>query len=300
MNFQEHLKNYVEKNPRLVKRRKVGDDLFVLKYHNRVFYKNLWNRYTEVCRGTVVDGEYNPITLPFTKIYNYGIECNAPAIDDDEIVMAFRKVNGFMGAATWHDGAPLLSTTGSIDSDHVGYFREMIPEWDEFSQTLQDNPHLTFMFEVVHPSDPHIVPEELGVYLLAYREKKWGSKVGHDPGLLYAYSLRMHVTVPDHYMMSMRNLKGTARAVRHEGFVIYCADGRSSKIKSPYYLVNKFMARIKDTGRLMEDSVFDKIDEEYYPLVEHVRENLSEFSELDEQQRLNWIKNYLESDDYDA
>jgi hypothetical protein len=38
----------------------------------------------------------------------------------------------------------------------------------------------TFMFECVHPNDPHIISEIPGMYLLGYRNLDWNSKVEYD------------------------------------------------------------------------------------------------------------------------
>jgi hypothetical protein len=45
-----------------------------------VFYDNLWNDYLEECRGTIVDENFNVVSRPFTKIYNYGVEDRSPKL----------------------------------------------------------------------------------------------------------------------------------------------------------------------------------------------------------------------------
>jgi hypothetical protein len=39
----------------------------------------------------------------------------------------------------------------------------------------------------------------------------------------------------------------------------------------------------------------EQIDEEYYPLLEHIRENIVEYTAMDEQARLAWVRNYMEA-----
>ena len=98
--FKVNLKEYVESS-NLVNMRECGDGIYVLKYKKRVFYDNLWNQYIAECRGSIVDADFNLITYPFTKIYNYGIEKEAPVFSEiDTLVTAFRKVNGFMVAVS--------------------------------------------------------------------------------------------------------------------------------------------------------------------------------------------------------
>ena len=124
--FKDELKKFVEDNPKLVSMKPAGDGIFVLKYKKTVFYDNLWNDYLEECRGTIVDAEFNVVSRPFTKIYNYGVEEKAPKLADDTPVTAYRKVNGFMVAMTWYNGDVLVSTTGSTDSPYVDMAKEMM------------------------------------------------------------------------------------------------------------------------------------------------------------------------------
>ncbi len=101
--FKDKLKEYIETS-NLVNMKEAGEDIYVLKYKKKVFYDNLWNEYIAECRGTIVDKDFNLVTYPFTKIYNYGIEKEAPVLKADARVMALRKVNGFMVAMTVHKG----------------------------------------------------------------------------------------------------------------------------------------------------------------------------------------------------
>jgi hypothetical protein len=126
--FKNQIRDYVLANPRLVSMR--GSDqypgLSVLKYKKTVFFNNSWDEYLEHCRGAVVDAEFNLVSYPFQKIYNFGIETRAPVFDKNTPVTAFRKVNGFMVALSWFQGDILVSTTGSLDSDYVNMAREMM------------------------------------------------------------------------------------------------------------------------------------------------------------------------------
>ena len=161
---KESLKQFVHDNPKLVSMKPAGDGIFVLKYKKTVFFNDLWNNFLEECRGTVVDADFNVVSRPFTKIYNYGIEKNAPVVDETEFVDAWRKINGFMVAVTWHNGELLVSTTGSTDSDYVKMARELI-DTERYSKVCKEWHNTTFMFECVHRNDPHIIKEEEGMYL---------------------------------------------------------------------------------------------------------------------------------------
>lgn len=290
---KEELKKYVLETPSLVSMKPAGDGLFVLKYKKKVFFDNLWNDYLEECRGTIVDADFNIVSYPFTKIYNYGVEAKAPVLDPSTPVTAYRKVNGFMAAVTWYNDDILISTTGSTDSNYVQYIRDMIGEnIDAYRAVCQENCFHTYLFECVHPSDPHIVPEEAGMYLLGSRRKEYGSavQVGDWMGEV-ASALKCNL--PQSCRVTLEVLLDLSKKVQHEGFVFYTDDGVSSKIKSPYYLVNKFVARCGNTDKLMRKDIKKNIDEEYYDLVDAIQSDIETFSAMNEQERLAWCRGVL-------
>lgn len=298
------IKKYVEENPSLVSMREspAYPGLFVLKYKKRVFFDSLWNDFLEECRGTIVDKDFNVVSRPFTKIYNYGVEEKSPKIDSDTPIAAFRKINGFMVAMTWYDNDILVSTTGSMDSDYVGYAKEMMLKhapMEEWKNALLSSSGYTLMFECCHASDPHIVPEEAGLYFIGYRENAWDSKVESIFGntrLQWYVSFALSILkcyYAECMMTTMGQLVELSKTVQHEGFVFYTEDGVSAKIKSPFYLVNKWMARNPRTDKLLTKEFKEQIDEEYYPLLDHIRENIVEYTAMDEQQRLAWIRKFL-------
>ena len=223
--FQSELRQYVLDNPRLVKMRQSDryPGLSVLKYSKRVFFDNSWNDFLEECRGAVIDNNFNLISYPFTKIYNWGIERRAPVVAPDTKVTAFRKVNGFMAAVSWYEGDLLISTTGSLDSEYVDMVRELIQskynyqDWCLFFGR-RDMENMTFMFEVCHRNDPHIIPEKEGLYLLGYRENVWHSPVLHDGFMLRELSAELGCFAPECIVTNMARLQELAKEVRHEGF----------------------------------------------------------------------------------
>ena len=296
--FKDKLKEYVETSG-LVNMKEAGDGIFVLKYKKKVFYDNLWNEYIAECRGTIVDKDFNLVAYPFTKIYNYGIEKEAPKLPADTKVTAFRKVNGFMVAITWHNGL-LVSTTGSTDSPYVAMAKEMMlthmpmADW-EMAFANEEMLGMTVMFECVHPDDPHIVPEKSGMYVLGYRENDWRSKVGHDPFMLIEFAHMFKCFHAESTTTNMARLEQMAKECKHEGYVFYTEDGISAKIKSPYYLTSKWVARNPRTDKLVDlnKDIKHNLDEEYYPLVDAIRANIVEYTAMDEQARLAWVREQL-------
>jgi len=299
--FKDELKEYVESS-NLVNMKECGDGIYVLKYKKKVFYDGLWNRFIAECRGSIVDADFNLVTYPFTKIYNYGIEKEAPVLTNDAKVTAFRKVNGFMVAMTVHHGELLVSTTGSTDSDYVTMAKEMmvthmpLTDW-RMALGTADCLGMTFMFECVHPNDPHIIPEKSGMYLLGARENSWGSKIVRDPYFLMDFARdTLKCFWAESVTTNMAQLQVLAKECKHEGYVFYTDNGVSAKIKSPYYLTSKWVARNPRTDKLVDlkNDIKHNLDEEYYPLVDAIRENIVQYTDMDEQARLAWVRQFLE------
>jgi hypothetical protein len=205
-----------------------------------------------------------------------------------------------MIAATWRNGDILISTTGSTANDYVDMAKEMMlthQSWADWQLAFNrsDMDGMTFMFECVHPNDPHIVPEQAGMYVLGYRDNVWGSKVGHNVSVLQDLRTVFNCYVPEHYKVTMAEVKTMAKECRHEGYVFYTADGVSAKIKSPYYLTSKWVARNPRTDKLVDlnKDIKHQLDEEYYPLVDAIRANIAEYTAMDEQARLEWVRNFV-------
>lgn len=294
---KESLKKFVLENPKMVSMRESESHpgLFVLKYAKRVFYDDLWNDILEETRGLVIDRDFNIVSYPFTKIYNIGVESRAPVFSPDEDVTVFVKVNGFMLSVTSHEGKLLLSTTGSLDSDFVKFGWFFITPWIEASlERICRTKNLTLMFECVHPNDPHIIDEQPGLYFIGYRKKEYGSTVDFYDVTEYSkimkevYDSGVNAAVSGErvkYSSFVQNVK----YARNEGYVVYGSNGRVGKIKTKYYLVQKALARKKDILSLRKDI----LDEEFYPLYEHLKRLGDTFTSMDEQQRLEYIRKYL-------
>lgn len=294
MNKQQ-LKDYVEKNKKYVSIRRSSrfPELSVIKYTKRAFYENHWNRYLEECRGTVIDEDWNVVSRPFTKIYNFGLEKNAPVLADDVEVDAYRKVNGFMVSVSWYNNDVLVSTTGSLDSAFVDMAKDLL-DIDRARKVCASWPTTTFLFECVHPNDPHIIAETPGLYLIGYRTNFWDSKVLIKPEVLNTLAEKFSVRSAEYTRTTVGQLKQMTKQCKHEGFVAYANSGAAFKIKSPYYLASKWMTRKVDTNKIASPGFKQTVDEEYYSLVDYVVANLEEFTSKQEQDRLEMIRNFLE------
>jgi RNA ligase len=294
----DQLREFVENNPKLVTRRESirHPGLFVIKYTRKVFYDALWNDVLEECRGLVVDAEWNRVVNPFRKIYNRGERGTDFPLD--EPVVAVQKVNGFMAAVTYvKDHGVVVSTTGSLDSPFVDLAEDNLVITNALNFIGKAGHRITWLFEICDERDPHIIPEAPGAYLIGARMSD-GTMMSE--GALDSFAGLINVNRPaawtscpfESVLLAMKNC-------RHEGFVVHSHRlQKSLKIKSAYYLVTKFLARMRSDKfleRINDPKLKETIDEEYYPLLDHVRDNQISFSLLnDEQAKIAVIRNFLE------
>ena len=47
-------------------------DLFIYNYTPKAQYERVWNDVTLMCRGLILDAQYNIVSRPFRKFFNLG------------------------------------------------------------------------------------------------------------------------------------------------------------------------------------------------------------------------------------
>jgi hypothetical protein len=200
-----------------------------------------------------------------------------------------------MAAVTWHNDQILVSTTGSLDSDFVGYAKEMLP-LDKMEEALRAFPTYTFTFEIVHPDDPHIIEENVGAYLIGARFKYLGSDQMQQV-TLDQLAADWGVYRPQYFTTTFGELLYLYKNYKREGYVVYDLESSTVlKLKTPYYLVSKFIARTKKLELVFDKNYKQRFDEEFYPLCEWLQDyyNREDFSNIPEQQRLDIIRGYFD------
>lgn len=269
--------------------------LSIRKYHRRVFYDNLWHLDPLLLesRGHVVDSNGKLVVNPPTKVFNY--RENGTTIPYDEFCLYTTKINGFLACLTYNPELDevLVSTTGSLDSNYV----QMAREYLQFAILViqQRKASYTYFFEICHHDDPHIIPENVGAYLLGMRvldDTDPYTTSLDDQHTLDTLARQFRVGRPLYGLAHFSDLLKTLPACKHEGYMVYGLTSKTTlKLKSPYYLVLKAIARKSDILSLNRN----RVSEEYYPLLDHLISIKDTFNQLSEQDRLDYIRNYLET-----
>lgn len=286
----------MSKYDELVKVKKYDNGLEIHKYHRKVFYNNRWDEDPNLvnARGTVYDAAGNVVQYGFTKIFNF--HENGTVINRNHMVRAVRKINGFFAAVSWYNGEILVSTTGSLDSDFVQMAKDNLP-LDKMSSLLKQYHNSTFMFEICDERDPHIITEEFGAYLIGARTKYLNSEL-YPELFLDSVAKLWDVKRPEHKEIRFSDLVEETKKCNHEGWLVYDLESPTVlKMKSPYYLVSKFLARTKKMEEIFSTNYKQKFDEDFHELIEFIHLNFTkeQFLETSEQDRLEIVQDFLDT-----
>lgn len=256
------------------------------KYGKSVFYDNLWAEHPFLvkARGLVLDMAGHIVQHPFDKIFNYGENGTALDLPDDAVVEAIEKLNGFMGCITknpYKDDL-LVTTTGSFDSDFVGYINDFItPEvkarfLNYFKeQDASQTGGKTLMFEVIHPKDnEHPVqykPEDQGLWLIGARSKGIKDPLESEDYLdLIGGELQLRRA--KRFLVTFGEVRKWANEHDGEGYIVRYKGEPVVKFKTTAYLAVKFVGRLSDNNISFmynnPEKFKQKLDEEYVPMVD--------------------------------
>lgn len=296
MDLYNQLMNLVDQG--LVTRKVDLNGYQIFKYHRKVFYNNLWHLDDALleARGIIFDKHNQIAQRPFKKIFNLGE--NGMDIYDDHWYVISTKINGFMGAVSYHGEELLVSTTGSTTSDYVDLVYKHLDKhqlgW------IYVNPSYTYLFEICDPSDPHIVEEEDGAWLIGIRNKFDGEMLPLDTMREVADIAGFKYKGISH--MIGGEIRQLSKTVQHEGFVVYEGNGIQPvlKIKSPHYLSKKALMRMgKNAVNGMYDHpqrFLERLDEEFYQIFQWILDTYTkdEWAGLNEQQRRKVIEEYFD------
>lgn len=320
--YQKEKFDYFFRIKRLLKENYINETkskdglLSIFKYKKNVFFKKLWKVEPDLmgCRGVVFDFAGNLVQYPFDKVYNYGEpnEKDLPTGQDLDLnreYISVEKLNGFFGAITKDPfkNDLLMTTTGHFFSDFNQYIKDMVIKNNHYGDLMKltsKNPDMTYMFEVIHPDDPHIVDyseNEKDIYLIGARKKEFGSKLLTEKEL-DEIGKEYNLKRPKWEVKKLKNILEDSKITKTEGYMVRDkkTNNTLAKIKGNHYLVVKFLSRLSDkkTKHMFGNPRdFKKhSEEENYPLIDKITENLSynEFVNIDQEERKTLVNKYID------
>lgn len=279
--------------------------LKIYKYSPKVHYKNLWkeNYLLQKTRGLVLDIAGNIVVHPFDKIKNFHTERINIALDKK--VLKIDKMNGFLGCISLNPYTQelLLSTTGSIDisSPYIQKIEKYIVGKEiQIKNFLQKN-NMTLLFEVIHPEDPHIIEyteKDYGLWLIGARNKEINSSLLKEKEL-DIIAKELNFKRPFWEIETFSNILNHMKNNKKEGFILRDIENEEPimKIKTTYYLLTKFLGRLKSDKI---DFMYDKtqkfkekeVEEEFYQLIDEIttKKSKNDFLNMTEKERTNFVR----------
>ncbi len=211
------------------------------------------NRIVQEARGIIFkNGQWeNPVCWAFNKFGNYG-ESYVPEIDWSTAFVT-EKIDGSLIKMWYDENKWHISTNSTIDAykatlgdikyESFGeYFKDIVYDYfNTFTEvTLDLNPDLTYMFELVGPYNRVVIPyEEPAIYFLGARDKFTGEE-------FFCNATEMErCSVSEFHrpkVFPLRSLDDCIKAAEElgwdeEGFVVVDHWFHRVKIKSPAYVM---------------------------------------------------------------
>lgn len=217
------------RDERLVRESNSGD-LALFCYTEKAVYDRVWNDFTLVARGLILDTTRKcVVALPFPKFFNVG---ERDQIIPDLPFDCLEKLDGSL-IIIWHgaDGW-CCATKGSFDSAQAGAAAMWLRDRDLSALC----PGHTYLAEYVAPTNRIVVPyerEEL-ILLAAYDEE--GRECDYPALLALAERLRWRLAAR-HPFASVSDLIAHAATLpaTEEGFVLRFENGLRLKVKGDEY-----------------------------------------------------------------
>lgn len=121
------------------------EDLFILNYSKTAQYEQYWNEYTLMCRGLVVDVDFNVVARCMKKFFNLE-EHNKSEIPSDLPFEAYEKMDGSCIYLFNYNNKWIATSRGSFTSEQAIKANEMLKR-----KNLNIlNKNKTYMFEIIY------------------------------------------------------------------------------------------------------------------------------------------------------
>lgn len=300
------------------------DGLRLFKYSRDAFFSRSWlDEHKDLeflvhARGIVFEVSTKKVVCrPFQRLEEVDLE-TLDLVEFDEVLATY-KVNGFMASVWYHGGKWNVSTTGSLESPFVDLAAKALQQNGVFAalnaltEKWVDDPvmfkDVTFLFEIVDQTDPHIIMEQKGrfgnsVWLIGARftcDELMGSfGQGTLDDIAYSFGKAgAMVYSPASIKTTIKDLMETATSIRHEGYMLSTPEnGTFAKFKSPFYKILKFLGRSKrlanDAGEVFpitHTAWTNKFTEPMFHLVELIfKHNFqASFVAMDEHERIKFL-----------
>ena len=258
-------------------------DLFIYNYSPKAQYERVWNAVTLMCRGLILDGQYNIVSRPFTKFFNLGEAENQ--VIPNEPFKVFEKLDGSLGIMYWVDNEAFIATRGSFISEQSTKANAILrSKYAEILRGLDSSK--TYLFEIIYPENRIVVNygEMEDLILTAIIDTQTGADLPLE-------NVGFPMVKEYHGIKDIAVLKDLSEDNR-EGFVIQFASGLRYKVKFEEYLrIHRIVTQVSNiniweylSANMPFDEILDRVPDEFYDWVKATSADLKTQFETIERQ----------------
>jgi len=250
------------------KKKHPSAELYLYDYTQFCQFENVWNDVTKMCRGLILDADYNIIARPFPKFKNYE-ELNKNEIPNLPYKV-FIKLDGSLGILYFNDNKPYIATRGSFSSVQSIVANEIL--YSKYQHLFEKlNKNKTYLFEIIYKENRIVVNygDIKDIFLLTVVDNETGKDEIEDIGF---------PIVEEYGSVSFDELKKLNKN-NEEGYVIKFDNNFRMKIKfEDYVRLHKIVTGIssKDIWEIL------KYKKNYFDLLKDVPDEFH-----------NWFRNTI-------
>ena len=282
INYQELLK-YNDAGLITMRKHPVWD-LEICNYTPKVQYDKLWDDYTRMCRGLILDSEHVVVSKPFAKFFNLN-EVPETTISNlpTEVPLMAEKLDGVLGILYSENQKPAIASRGSFESEFALWATDWIRKkgysFEDFKKGY------TYCFEIIYPTSKIVVDykgrSELVLLAVLNNENKHElNHVEEAQELNLSYAKEFQFDTIEQAEKYLSEFKG----IEQEGVVCRYSTGLRLKLKSEDYrrlhkILTGFSAKdVWETlrqGKTLDD-LLNIVPDEFYQWVKKTESELQQ------------------------
>ena len=256
-------------------------ELWILNYSKNTAFEKYWNEITLMCRGIVVDKDFNIVAHPFGKFFN--LEEHEPSeIPTNLNFEVFDKLDGSLGILFNYEGEWIFASRGSFESDQAIKGREILDNMNISLKSLDvDN---TYIFEIIYPENRIVLDygDTEDLILLGVIMTKYGTEFSHEV-MCDTYGGQFTIVKKFDGVKDFNTLRDMDDDNK-EGFVVRFSNGFRMKMKFDEYcrlhrivtnVSNKTIWESLKNGEGL-DEVIDRVPDEFYNWVKRTEKGLKD------------------------
>ncbi|GEN73908.1 hypothetical protein [Chryseobacterium lathyri] len=220
------------------------EDLFIYGYfkHPLSKTKSIWNEYSIMCRGLILNSEGEIIERAFDKFWTFRnhITDNLISLSENRIVKLpdstpkiYEKLDGTMGVLYWVKNTPYIATQRSFSSLKAIKASEIIQK-KYLQEALKLNRKFSYIFEVIYPEASLVVNygQEEDLVLIGVIDKETGKSIQNISEL--GFRTKKDLTAEFKNFKNLNEIE-EANINNLEGVVLEYNNSLRIKIKFPWY-----------------------------------------------------------------